>query len=97
MDSDITGIIQESLVEVFEMYGNDKTVLKFHKETCLMGKNGILDSLGIVTLIATFEEKISHQYNVSLNLSDNMDAPEGPLCTIEALKDFTKQKIEERG
>ena len=59
-------------------------------ETCLFGEGGILDSLGLVSLIVALEEEIEDEFDVSLALAgeEGMFGEDNPFNTIQSVSEY---------
>jgi acyl carrier protein len=67
------------------------------ESTHLIGSGGVLDSLGLVTLIVDLEQKLADEYGMSLTLADEraMSQSHSPFRTIRALADHIRLLVEE--
>jgi acyl carrier protein len=68
--------------------------------TYLIGRRSVLDSLGLVTLIADLEQRIEELYDVSLIIANDraMSQKNSPFLTVASLSDYILALIaEERG
>lgn len=63
----------------------------------LFGRNGILDSLALVTLIVTLEQRIEDKYGVSISLADEkaMSQTSSPFRTIASLAHYASRAIDD--
>jgi acyl carrier protein len=70
------------------------SVLK--SETSLFGQGGILDSVGLVTLIVTVEQSIEDAFGVSISLADEkaMSQQHSPYRTVGSLAEFAQRVIQ---
>lgn len=59
-------------------------------ETVLFGRNGKLDSLGLVNLIVATEQRIEEAFGVAVTLADEraMSQQHSPFRTISSLADY---------
>lgn len=66
-------------------------------ETPLFGRDGLLDSLGLVTLIVSVEQAIEDRFGVRVSLADDraMSQARSPFRTVGALADYAVRLIEE--
>ena len=90
----IAHIIFEIIDEVNEQYPNDKRLGK-SVDTVLFGKSGKLDSLGLVNFVVTVERRIQIEFEMNINLADEMSNPEGPLINLGTLFDYIADKLKE--
>ena len=65
-------------------------------ETPLFGQEGLLDSVGLVTLIVAVEQAIEDTFGVSVSLADEkaMSQQQSPYRTIEALAEYAQRIIQ---
>jgi D-alanine--poly(phosphoribitol) ligase subunit 2 len=65
-------------------------------ETSLFGHNGLLDSLGLVTLVVTVEQAIEDTYGISVSLADEraMSQRHSPYRTIGSLAEYAGRMIQ---
>jgi acyl carrier protein len=68
------------------------------EETSLFGRNGILDSLSLVSLIVGVEQGIEDELGVSVVLADEkaMSQKHSPYRTIGALAEYASGLIKEQ-
>ena len=64
----------------------------------LIGRQAVLDSLGLVTLIVDLEQRLEEEYGVSLILVDEqaMSQRSSPFRTVQSLIDYICRLIEEQ-
>jgi acyl carrier protein len=80
----IFAIVVEVIEELNEQLNEGKKI-KTEPETVLLGKLGVLDSLGIVNFIVMLEQKIEDVLNVQLHLPYEFAIGKGiPLHTIQS-------------
>ena len=72
------------------------TVPELGSETPLFGREGVLDSLGLVALVVAVEQAIEDEYGVSVSLADERALSEGksPFRTVGALADYAGRLID---
>jgi acyl carrier protein len=63
--------------------------------THLYGADGILDSLGLVSVVALVEQYVSDQHGASITLADGraMSQARSPFRTIESLAAYTEHLL----
>jgi acyl carrier protein len=68
-------------------------------EAVLYGKNGRLDSLGLVNLIVAVEERVSREFGAELVLADSraMSQKNSPFRTVQTLVDYVSLLLRESG
>ena len=66
-------------------------------ETVLYGKNGKLDSLGLVNLLVIIEQNIEDEYDVSITIADEraMSQKHSPFRTIGSLADYIEMLLKQ--
>jgi hypothetical protein len=64
----------------------------------LIGRQAVLDSLGLVTLIVDLEQRLEEEYSVALVLADEraMSQRSSPFRTSQSLTDYICLLIEEQ-
>lgn len=69
-----------------------------NESTQLIGKNAILDSLTLVSLIVDVEQKINDQYNLTITVADEraMSQEKSPFRTIGTLADYVNMLVKEQ-
>ena len=67
-------------------------------DTRLFGEKAVLDSLGLVRLLADVEEALSDQFGVDLVLADEraMSLTKSPFRRVRTLVDYVAERIEEK-
>jgi acyl carrier protein len=66
--------------------------------TQLFGEGGVLDSMGLVTLVLTIEEMIEDEMGVAITIVSEkaMSARRSPFATIGSLVEFIDSLIQEK-
>ena len=66
-------------------------------ETRLFGKEGALDSMGLVTLIVAVEQAIEDEFDESVALADEKALSRGrsPYRTVATLAEYAAEQLEE--
>lgn len=87
-------VLCAAIDQVNEMTGADCQIPK-DPEAELYGKNGVLDSLGLVNLIAATEEKIEDEFNASLNIlgQDPLSDRDRRFETVRSYMDFVSSLL----
>ena len=90
-------VIIQSLQELNDVL-NDKIVGPVIPETRIFGRKGVLDSMGLVTLITDLEERIEEEFGVSLILADDraMSQEKSPFRTVGTLAEYVSLLIKEQ-
>lgn len=81
-------IVVASLNEVFVQNGMPAAE-NITEETVLVGKDAVLDSLGVVSLIVEVEQRVESGHNVSVTLANDkaMSQKNSPFRTVGVLTD----------
>lgn len=87
--SEIVNLIQTTLVRM-KPATDAAEGGAYNEETRLIGRNGILDSLGLVNLIVDVEEEVNSRYDAAISLVDDkaMSQKHSPFATIGRLADY---------
>lgn len=89
-------LILGALGELLEQ--QDKTPTEpLSAESRLIGKNAVLDSLGLVTLIVDLEQRIEAEFDVFLTLADDraMSQRSSPFLSVGSLAEYVALLIAE--
>jgi acyl carrier protein len=95
MSEQLTALIVSALRE--QGGGREVATLpELGTETPLFGREGVLDSLGLVALVVAVEQAIEDEYGVSVSLADERALSEGksPFRTIGTLADYAGRLID---
>lgn len=67
--------------------------------TVLFGQSGKLDSLGLVNLIVTTEQKVQENFGIAITLADEkaMSQKNSPFRTVESLAEYIPKILAENG
>jgi hypothetical protein len=91
-------IVIASLEEVFAQTGSSLpgTV---NGDTVLVGKDAVLDSLGVVSLIVEVEQRVESGHGVSVTLANDkaMSQRNSPFRTVAVLTDHVLSMVAEEG
>lgn len=86
--SQIYEIVTSSLQEVLAMVNGDVfNTATITGDTCLVGQNAALDSMGLVTLIVEVEQRLEETCGLVLVLADEraMSQKNSPFRTVQSL------------
>ncbi|MDH4055266.1 MAG: acyl carrier protein [Gammaproteobacteria bacterium] len=90
--------IIELIIQTAKDLGSDQigTADDLSEETILFGKNGVLDSMGLVTLVIAVEQEIEDRYEVSTALADEkaMSQAHSPYRTVGTLADYAVAQMD---
>lgn len=89
MNEKIEKIVIESLVEIYENYETLATA-KPNSKTQIFGKDGILDSLALVALVAEIETRLDDELQIQIVLANEqaMSRRNSPFKNVENLKNY---------
>ena len=92
----IEHLIIKSLQELKEALDEENLDL-LDSEIMLFGDKGILDSMGLVSLITDMEERIEDEFGISLILADEsaMSQRKSPFRTVSSLAKYVYRLIKE--
>ena len=93
MNEDLVPLIVDVLCEV---NGNKRKLpLDLGSTTPLFGQDGILDSLGLVSLIVAVEQTIEDKYGASISLADEkaLSQRNSPYRTVGSLAEYASRLI----
>lgn len=90
----VTSVVFAAIDEINETSDPAEQISK-NVHTILFGKDGVLDSIGLVNLIVTLEHKIETQLGRSVVLADEkaMSRKTSPFRTIALLIDYITESI----
>ena len=88
--------IYNSINELSEQLPQEQQLAQSTK-TVLIGKDGRLDSLGLVNLLVIIEQNIEDEFDVSITMADEraMSQKRSPFRTIGALADYIDALLKE--
>lgn len=68
------------------------------EETYLIGRDAVLDSMGLVTLIVDVEQRLEEEYGIVLVLADEraMSQKHSPFRSVRSLTDYICRLMEEQ-
>lgn len=68
-------------------------------ETPLFGEGGLVDSLGLVSLVTALEQAIEDELDATVSLADEkaMSESQSPYRTVGSLADYARRAIEAGG
>lgn len=84
-------------IEDFNMENKRENRISSVPETALFGKEGTLDSLGLVNLLVLVQECIEDELDVSVVLADEraVSQEKSPFRTVESLSEYTYGLVSE--
>jgi acyl carrier protein len=92
----IQSIVFDSIDEINEQLPQGKQLAK-SEETILIGKNGQLDSLGLVNFIVATEQRVEDTLDVSITLANEkaMSQEASPFQTVNTLMNYIIKLLED--
>ena len=96
MKKQLLETIYKSLDEINENLNDAQKLIK-DKNTVLFGKDGQLDSLGLVNLLVIVEQNIEDEFDVSITIADEraMSQKHSPFRTIGTVADYINMLLKE--
>lgn len=93
----VSDVIYKCIDEVNEQQIVDQPLLKNINEV-VYGNDGKLDSLGLVNLIVSIEEKVEDELGIPIILADEraMSQKQSPFRTVGSLTDYIVMLLEEK-
>jgi D-alanine--poly(phosphoribitol) ligase subunit 2 len=84
-------------VDEFNIAYQQKIPLEKGEATPLYGKEGVIDSLGLVSLIVMIEQAIEDEWEVSLIIADEraMSQKTSPFLNVSLLVDYINSLLDE--
>jgi acyl carrier protein len=91
-------IVIASIQEVFAQTG-EPAPSALTEDTVLVGKDAVLDSLGVVSLIVEVEQRVEGEHGASVTLANDkaMSARNSPFRTVGVLTDHVVSMVAELG
>ena len=96
-DKNAVQVIFKAVEEVNGQLPKNKQ-LEQSTKTVLFGRDGKLDSLGLVTLLVIIEQNIEDEFNVNITIADEraMSQKHSPFRTVGSLADYIEMLLEEK-
>jgi acyl carrier protein len=91
---EIVEIVFQTIDEICQLEGK---VITKSIQTKLFGKGGNFDSLGLVNLIVSVEEKINDKYGKTISLADEkaMSQINSPFLNVNSIAEYILQLLNE--
>jgi acyl carrier protein len=98
MSADLVALVIRTL-RGFDGAGGVPADRLLERDTALFGREGILDSLALVSLVVAVEQAIEDELGVSVSLADAkaLSQRHSPYRTIGALADYAGELVRSRG
>lgn len=96
-ERDIMPIVLKALRKLNQQLPDERHI-KISPDTILFGKEGELDSLGLVTLIILVEEQIADELGVEVTIADEkaMSLRNSPFRSVNTLSDYVGQLLRKK-
>lgn len=96
-ERDIISILLKALRELNQQLPDERHI-EVSPDTTLFGMGGVLDSLGLVTLIMLVEEQIADELGVELIIADEkaMSLKNSPFRSVNTLSDYVSQLLQKK-
>jgi acyl carrier protein len=87
-----------SVIDEFNQTAPPEKKLKKALDAILFGKNGMLDSVGLVHLIVATEQRIEEDFGIPMSLADEraMSQEKSPFRTVDTLVNYIAVLLEEK-
>ena len=97
MKDNLVALIVEMAQEILDAEGEPSTGLT--EETRLFGKEGLFDSMGLVSLIVAVEQEIEDRHGTSVALADEkaLSQSSSPYRTIGTLAEYAATGLQAGG
>lgn len=96
VEMNLEKVIDEICKAVNEYLESKDFDIKTDENTVMLGKNSVLDSIGLVNVIVDIESKfLDDGIEISLTSEKAMSRKNSPFRTIETLAEFIKEQINE--
>jgi D-alanine--poly(phosphoribitol) ligase subunit 2 len=98
MLNQIIALINNALMELQGQPGYE-AALGQGPETRLYGRQGALDSLGLVSLIVALEQALEDEFQVTVALADEkaLSQARSPFRTIRSLAEYAQERVQAEG
>ena len=95
MKDKIKNIVLESIEEIFKEK-NPADALPHGEEIKIFGDGGVLDSIGLVSLIVVVEERIENEFGVDVMLSNEkaLSQKRSPFLTDKTLASYVEGLVQ---
>jgi D-alanine--poly(phosphoribitol) ligase subunit 2 len=95
MKSEVISVILKTL-EGMQVQQDLHITQPLTEDTPLFGQEGLLDSLGLVTLVVAVEQAIEDEFGVNISLADEkaMSQRRSPYRTVGSLAEYASQMLQ---
>lgn len=86
------------IIDTLKNFGLPNPPAEFSEETLLFGRDGLLDSVALVSFILDVEEAVRQAYGVNITLADEraMSQTRSPFRRVASLANYTVQLVAEQ-
>jgi acyl carrier protein len=94
MNQELIALIVDAVQEITQQQ-EGSTLVEVDSTTPLYGQEGLLDSIGLVTLVVTVEQAIEDRFDISISLADEkaMSQRISPYKTVASLAEYAAQLL----
>ena len=95
---DVVSLVLDCVKDLNRTRAPDKQV-RLSEDTVLLGREGALESLALVSLIVDVEQRASDAFGKAVTLADEraMSLRQSPFRTIGSVCDYLLQRLNEKG
>lgn len=97
MNERVLQVLYRAVDRVNEQLPEDRPLAK-SPQAVLFGKNGRLDSLGLVSFIVEVEQELEDEFGVGITLADEraMSQKNSPFLTLQTLEEYISLVLRDR-
>ena len=97
IENQVDQILFAAIEEINEQLPSNQKIVA-DKSTLLFGSHGVLDSLTLVNLIVTAEQKVQETLNIAITLADDraMSQKNSPFKSVESLASYIVLLVKEK-
>ena len=97
IENQVEQILFSAIEEINEQLPSNHKIVA-DKSTMLFGKEGLLDSLTLVNLIVSAEQKVQETMNIAITLADDraMSQKNSPFKSVESLANYIVLLVKEK-
>jgi acyl carrier protein len=98
MRETVSHIVITSLDDALQATSADPAEVSTSDDTPLIGRDSVLDSLGLVQLLADVEQRVQDEFGLMITVADDraMSQRNSPFRTVAALTDYVETLIKEQ-
>jgi len=97
IENQVEQILFSAIEEINEQLPSNQKIIA-DKSTMLFGNEGLLDSLTLVNLIVSAEQKVQETMNIAITLADDraMSQKNSPFKSVESLANYIVLLVKEK-